>query len=248
MLFFSKCCVYLLGWHGLAVPSGGRPIALASLATCHARVWEAPADSSQRVTVLSGRCQKGYSWALAPGDSYALKFLPPVTGQQALYSVRLYLEPFGRHVAQGQVRVRIVGVAADGSPANDASLLLPRLLTTQTLQVLNDQPLTLAWPTAHLLVPSNGLFVVLEGVGEYPDDYIITSPRVVLAGKSYSHVGRRSQPDAVPRLLSTWSIPSITGAQRTNPQPEFWMRGGDLPGWRSFPEQKRLPLIEVCFE
>jgi hypothetical protein len=146
------------------------------------------------------------------------------------------------------VRLRVVGVAPDGSPADDDPLLPPHLISQQTLQALDQPLLLLTWPAPRLHVPATGFFVVLEGVGDAPDEYIMSYPRVVLAGKGYYQVGRRSQPQAAPRQLSTWSIPKIFGAKRTNPDIEFWMRGGDLPGWRAFPESKQAPLLAVTLE
>lgn len=237
-------CAGLLGWCWLVASLRAQPTA--PILPIAPQVQEIVADSSKRVVLASGKLVQNFSWELAPGGSYALKFLPPATGQHQISSIRLHLMPFGRHTAQGQVRLCVVGVAADGSPADDNPLLPPSILSTHTLQAV-DQPLTLTWPTAHAVVPASGFFVVIEGLGEAPDEYTISAPRVVLAGKGYYQMGRRSQPSAAPRLLSTWSIPSIAGAKRTNPQLEFWMRGGDLPGWQSFPQKKRVPMMEVSF-
>ena len=234
---FRLICCLLIGWGSIATSGCAQTTPLA-----HTNQLLA-ADSNQFVLV-SGKLKPNFSWELSPGGSYALKFTPPVASQHRLSGIRLHFQPFGRHKAQGRVRIRVVQVAVDGSPADDYPLLPPALITEQTLQELK-QPLALTFPT--ILVPTTGFFVVLEGVGEAPDEYVITSPHLVLAGPGNCLIGRRSQPDAPPRQLSTWSIPGIQGAKRTDSLLEFWMRGGDLPGWRSFPESKRVPLVEVGF-
>lgn len=206
----------------------------------------APADTSQQVIIGTGKPKPAFLWSLPPGDGYALQFAPPV-GQHQLVSIRLHFQAFGQRVAQGQVRVRLASVAATGAPAEDNLLAQPMLISEYTLQTL-DQPLVLTWPTERIMVPSAGFFLILEGVGQAPDEYVMHSPRVVLAGAGNNHIGRRSQPAATPRLLSTWSIPALLGAKVAGTPIGLWAKGGEAVEWRAYPASKQLPLLEVGFK
>ncbi|MDO7888090.1 hypothetical protein [Hymenobacter cheonanensis] len=229
-LLASVFCGGLLGW-----------------ATAPARAQAvAPADTSHQVIIGTGKPKPAFLWSLPPGDGYALRFAPPA-GQHQVVSIRLHFQAFGQRVAKGQVRLRLARVAATGAPAEDSLLAQPVLISEYTLQTL-DHPLVLTWPAERIVVPPAGFFLMLEGVGQAPDEYVMHSPRVVLAGAGNSHIGRRSQPTAPPRLLSTWSIPSLLGARAASTPLGLWAKGGEVVEWRAYPEGKQLPLLEIGFK
>jgi len=205
-----------------------------------------PADTSRQIVLASGKLRPATFWELPPGNGYALRFTAPPGSQRQLTSIRLHFASFGERIARGQVRLRVATVAADGSPANDNLLAKEVLISEQTLQHL-DQPLALTWPAERVVVPSGGFFIVLEGVGNAADEYVIKSPRVVLAGAGNSAIGRRSQPNATPRLLSTWSIPHLFSAKLTTVPIGFWGHEGEAPEWQSFSPAKQVPMLEVGF-
>ena len=97
-------------------------------------------------------------------------------------------------------------------------------------------------------MPANGFFIVLEGVGNATDEYVITSPHLVLAGAGNSTIGRRSQPNATPRLLSTWSIPHLFSAKLTTVPVELWGHEGEAPEWQHFSSSKQVPMLEIGFK
>jgi hypothetical protein len=205
------------------------------------------ADTSRQVVLASGKMKSASFWQLPPGNGYALRFTAPASGQHQLTSIRLHFGYFGERIAKGQVRLRVASRAANGGPANDNLLAHEVLITEQTLQHL-EQPLTLTWPTERLIVPDSGVFIVLEGVGNAPDEYVIKSPHLVLAGAGNSAIGRRSQPNAAPRLLSTWSIPNLFSAKLTRVPVEFWGHEGEAPECQSFSNLKQVPMLEVGFK
>lgn len=204
------------------------------------------ADTSRQIMLASGKLKSSTFWELPPGNGYALRFTAPPGSQRQLTSVRLHFGSFGERIAKGQVRLRLATVAADGSPANDNLLSKEVLISEQTLQHL-DQPLALTWPAERIIVPTGGFFIVLEGVGNAADEYVIKSPRVVLAGAGNSAIGRRSQPNATPRPLSTWSIPHLFSAKLTTVPVAFWGHEGEAPEWQSFSPAKQVPMLEVGF-
>lgn len=206
----------------------------------------ASAAGNKPPLVLTSGKRKALFWSLAPGEGYALRFVPPAASQQ-LSSIKVFLQPFGTRVAKGQVRVRVASMAANGAPADDNLLPHPMQLTEAMLQAL-DQPLVLTWPDAHLVVPAAGFFVVIEGLGDAPDEYVLRAPRLVVAGPGNHQIVRRSQPGAAPRLVSTFSIPEMWSAKPATPQVDFWAYGGDQPQWKAFPTSSRVPLLEVSFE
>jgi len=191
---------------------------------------------------VSGKLKSSFFFDVAPGNGYALRFMPPAVGPHLLTSVRLHFGSFGTHVAKGQVRLRIASVSATGGPADDNLLAEPILITAQTFQALNE-PLTFTW--AAIPVPTAGFFIVVEGLGDASDEYVMHSPSLVLAGAGNYQIARRSQQETPPRLLSIWSIPELRAAKPINSQVDFWMCGGEQPTWKAFPTSKQVPLFEV---
>ncbi len=234
-------CILLLACYQLLIPTK-------SVAQVASNVGKAAvADTSHQTMLATGKLKSSSFWALPPGDGYALRFAAPATSQHQLTSLRLHFGYFGSRLAKGRVRLRLARVAANGHPAEDSLLAREVLISEQTLQYL-DKPLVLTWPNERIVVPASGFFVILEGLGDTADEYVIQSPRVVLAGAGNSHIGRRSQPGVTTRLLSTWSIPELSGAKPTGNQVELWAHGGDTPEWKSFPLSKQLPMLEVGFK
>lgn len=238
-------CFYLGLLAGASLMARAQP-ATQVAATASTRLVTSPTDTSRQVVLASGKLKKAAFWQLPPGDGYALRFTAPA-GSRELTSIRLHFGSFGERLARGQVRLRVASVAASGGPAADNLLAHEMLITEQTLQRL-EQPLVLTWPAEHVMLPSNGIFIVLEGVGNAPDEYVIKSPSLVLAGAGNSAIGRRNQPDATPRPLSTWSIPYLFSAKLTTVPVEFWGHEGKAPEWQSFATLKQVPMLEVGFK
>ena len=238
---FSSYCFVLLIWAGGAFATQAQSVTQAAGAVALA------ADTSHQIVLASGKIKSATFWAFPPGNGYALRFPTPATSKHQLTSIRLHFGYFGERTAKGKVQIRIASVAADGRPAADNLLALPVVITEQTLQHLT-QPLTLTWPNERITVPVAGFFIVIEGVGEAADEYVISSPRVVLAGAGNSAIGRRSQPNATPRLLSTWSIPQLFSAKLTTVPVELWWHEGEELAWQSSPKAKQVPMLEVSFE
>jgi hypothetical protein len=205
------------------------------------------ADTSRQVLLASGKIKSATFWELPPGNGYALYFIAPPGSQRQLISIRLYFASFRERIAKGQVRLRVASVATAGGPANDNLLAKEVLITEQTLQYLTE-PLTLTWPAERITVPASGFFIVLEGVGNAADEYVITSPHIVLAGAGNSTIGRRSQPNATPRLLSTWSIPHLFSAKLTTVPVGLWGHEGEAPEWQHFSSSKQVPMLEIGFK
>ena len=229
---------WVAAWaQAVRLPATGQP----------ARPTAVLADTSHQLVLASGKVKSASFWQLPPGNGYALRFAAPVGSQRQLTSIRLHFGSFGERIARGQVRLRVASVAADGSPAADNLLAHEVLITEQTLQHL-EQPLALTWPSERIIVPANGFFIVLEGVGNAADEYVIKSPRVVLAGAGNSAIGRRSQPNSPPRPLSTWSIPYLFSAKLMSVPVGFWGHEGEAPEWQSFAQSKQVPMLEVSFK
>jgi hypothetical protein len=239
------CCFYLWVLPCAGVAAQAQSVTLAAIGTS-GRPTALLADTSRQIVLLSGKIKPATFWELPPGNGYALRFIAPVGSQRQLTSIRLHFGSFGERIAKGQVRLRVASIAPDGSPANDNLLAKEVLITEQTLQYL-DQPLTLTWPAERIVVPANGFFIVLEGVGNAADEYVIKSPRVVLAGAGNSAIGRRTQPNAAPRLLSTWSIPHLFSAKLTTLHVGLWGHEGEAPAWESFSSARQVPMLEVGF-
>ncbi|MGI4760503.1 MAG: hypothetical protein ACRYF0_07350 [Janthinobacterium lividum] len=205
-----------------------------------------PPDTSRQIVLASGQRKSASFWQLPPGNGYALRFAAPAASQRQLISIRIHFGYFGQRLAKGNVRLRVASVAPDGRPADDNLLAKEMLITEQTLQYL-DQPLLLAWPTERIVVPASGFFIVVEGVGNAPDEYVLKSPRVVLAGAGNSAIGRRNDPGAAPRPLSTWSIPELFSAKLTTVPVELWGHENENPAWQHFTTTKQVPMLEVSF-
>lgn len=219
---------------------------LLQLAATAAQAQAAPPAANRRVEVVSGKLRPGFFFDLGPGNGCALRFAPPAGAARRLVSVQVQFNSFERRVAQGRVRLRVASIGSGGAPATDDLLAQPVIVDTPTLQTL-DHPLTLSWPAIE--VPAAGFFVVAEGVGDSPDEYVLRSPALVLAGAGNNQVGRRTQPGATPRLLSTWSIPMLRGAKPDRLPATVWLSGGPTPNhWQADSTARRVPLLSVSFE
>lgn len=203
--------------------------------------------NSKQALVSSGKLRRNFYFSVAPGASYALRFTPS-DGQQSLTSLHLHFKPFGRDTAKVPVRVRIANVTATGSPADNDLLPTPVLLANPTLQELR-QPLVLMWATGQVHVPANGFFVVIEGVGSTPDEYVAGLSRPwAYSYNGYYQLAHRQQPDAPLRLLNRLSIPMLLSAKPTTLPTSLWTRGGDQPDWQPDLNYKQVPLLEIGFE
>jgi hypothetical protein len=158
------------------------------------------------------------------------------------------MQPFGRDTVRGQIRIRLASVTTAGVPAEDDLAPKQLILTESELQAAT-QPLLFTWPAKSVLVPSTGFFIVLEGLGNVPDEYTTNSPATaqLICSDCYT-IGRRTEPTAPLRLLPAASIPKILAAKPLSLPVNYWMRGGHLPVWQPFFNSREVPLLEVLFE
>jgi len=208
-----------------------------------------PGDSLHRqLTTSSGKLRRNFFWAATPGASYALHFYAPTASQQVLTGVRLYLQVFGRDTARGQIRVRIASVTPTGTPADD-DLAPTQLVLTEPMLQAATKPLLLTWPGKSVPVPAKGFFIVLEGIGKAPDEYITNSPATAhsICADCYT-IGQRNTPNAPLRILPASSVPKILAAKPLGLPVNYWMRGGHLAVWQPFPNSKEVPLLDALFE
>ncbi len=208
-----------------------------------------PVDSLRnQLAKPSGKLRRGFFWAASPGASYALHFYAPVDGQRVLTGVRVYLQAFGRDTARGKIRVRLASVTDTGAPADDDLAPTQLVLTEPVLQAAT-KPLLLTWASKSVPVPNKGFFIVLEGLGNTPDEYTTDSPATAhsICADCYT-IGQRNAPNAPLRILPASSVPKILAAKPSALPVNYWMRGGHLATWQPFPTSKEVPLVEVLFE
>jgi len=233
----SKISFLLFFWFGLAV-----------MAQAQAVVPVQGELNRQPLVTASGKVKRNFFLAASPGASYALHFYAPTTGPHILTGVQVHLQPFGHDTARGQVRVRIASVTATGGPAEDDLLPIKMVLTESVLQAVN-QSLLLDWPGGGVNIPATGFFLVLEGLGNYPDEYTTNSPASakLICPDCYT-ISRRNDPNAQLRLVPAASVPMLLAAKPDQSHPAYWMRGGHIPIWQPFLDSKEVPLLEVFFD
>ena len=208
-----------------------------------------PLVNREQVVAPSGKLKRHFLLAASPGASYALYFqVPAAKGPLTLTGIWLHLQTFGRDTARGSVRVRVASVTATGAPAEDDLLPTSIVLTTSVLQVL-DKPVLLNWPTKRVSLPAAGFFIVVEGLGNTPDEYTTNSPATAksICSDCYT-IGRRNEPNAPLRLLAARSVPKLLVAKPAISPFNYWIRGGHLPIWQAFASSKEVPLLEAVFE
>jgi len=144
--------------------------------------------------------------------------------------------------------VRATSVAADGGPAADDLRPVPVVLTTSTLQHSREN-LLITWPTNQLQVPENGFFIVVEGAGSTPDEYVsklIFAPD--LKQPAHYELRRRNQPATTPRLAATRDFPALMGAEPAATGAESWYRDTVTQEWRPSRNAKSVVFLEAVFE
>lgn len=121
------------------------------------------------------------------------------------------------------------------------------MLTESVLQAVS-QPLLLEWPGSGVDVPATGFFIVVEGLGNYSDEYTTNSPASAksICPDCYT-ISRRNYPNAQLRLLPVASVPELLTAKPAQSHPDYWMRGGHLSSWQPFLNSEEVPLLELFF-
>ena len=184
---------------------------------------------------------------LAPGGGNAVRFGAPRGGYHVLRSVQVHLAATNV-LKEGALRVRATSVAANGGPAADDLLPVPVVLTIATLQH-SRKNLLISWPTNKLQVPENGFFLVVEGMGTTPDEYV---SKVILATdpKQPAHyeLRRRNQPASTPRLAGIHDFPALMGAEPAATGAESWYRDTVTQEWRPSRGAKSVVFLEAVFE
>jgi hypothetical protein len=204
-------------------------------------------DKITRLVVASGEKKRSTFHELAPGGGNAVRFEAPRGGYHVLRSVRVHLAATSM-LREGALRVRATSVAANGGPATDDLLPVPVVLTTSTLQH-SRKNLLITWLTNQLQVPEKGFFIVLEGVGSTPDEYV---SKLILAPdpKQLAHyeLRRRNRPTTTPRLAAIHDFPALMGAEPTATGAESWHRDTATQEWRPSRGAKLVVFLEAVFE
>ncbi|MGI4875154.1 MAG: hypothetical protein ACRYFX_28700 [Janthinobacterium lividum] len=191
----------------------------------------AVSDQIARLVVQSGKRTGGYHYT-GPGGTDAVRFTAPRAGYHALRGIRVNLFMPGS-IKQGSLRVRLASVGADGSPAEDNLLPAPVLLTTAALQQAHKY-MTLTWPTNRVAVPEAGFFIVLESVGNFPDEYISKDLTLTRTDrKVLVEISRRNAPGTAPRLADYTDFVRLMGATPATTQAESWTRDTVTRRWYS---------------
>jgi hypothetical protein len=204
-------------------------------------------DKITRLVVASGEKKRSTFHELAPGGGNAVRFGAPRGGYHVLSSVRVYLAA-SHTLKEGALRVRAASVAANGGPADDDLLPTPVVLTTANLQH-SHKNLVINWPANRVQVPETGFFLVLEGLGSTPDEYV---SKVVLPTNpkqpAHYELRRRSQPDSTLRLAEVHAFPMLMGAEPDATGAESWYRDTVTQEWRPSRGAKLVVFLEAVFE
>lgn len=204
-------------------------------------------DKITRLAVASGDMKRNTFHELAPGGGNAVRFGAPRGGYHVLRSVQVHLAATSR-LKEGALRVRATSVAANGGPATDDLLPVPVVLTTATLQ-RSRKNLLISWPNNQLQVPENGFFLVVEGLGSTPDEYV---SKVILAPdpKQPAHyeLRHRNQPASTPRPAGIHDFPALMGAEPATTGAESWYRDTVTQEWRLSRSTKSVIFLEAVFE
>ncbi len=235
--------IFTLASEALRAQSGQRPDSVRVVVLRDVAVN----DKIARLVVASGKSQRNYFHILSPGGAHAVRFWAPRGGYHQLREILVRLHNPG-DIVEGQLRVRVASVAADGSPADDNLLPSVVTLTTCTLQQAR-RHLTLTWPTNRVVVPAGGFFLVIEGLGSFPDEYVskFIPPSGPKQPAQYE-ISRHSQPEANPRLVSIMDFPDLGGGSPMTAAGENWHRDAKTQAWRSSSGQKSVVFIEAVFE
>lgn len=203
-------------------------------------------SNSSRLMVSSGTEDSNTLHIISPGGGYAIRFLAPKSNYHELRWVRVHLK-YSSKTKEGQLRIRLASVADDGSPADD-SLLAPILLNTLDLQRAQ-RHLTLQWPTRHLYVPVRGFFIIVEGVGKVPDEYV-SGVQITEGNKKPPpyKISSRTQPGAVIRVVNADNFPKLKGTKPNTNSAESWYRDTVTRQWRGSIPGRSVLLVEALFE
>lgn len=161
--------------------------------------------------------------------------------------MRLHLQHANK-LREGQIQVRVASVAANGGPAADNLLPTPALLTTADLLRARHH-LTLQWPTAQLVVPAQGFFIVVEGIGQSADEYV--SRLVMPENRSEAtrfEIRHRSQAKNPGRLAEAMRFPRLKGTKPDPTAAESWYRDTVTQEWRRSRVGQSVLLVEAVFE
>ena len=223
--FFSW---FLVGWLGVATAWGQHSFAGKLAATARPR--------------------GNTYYALTPGSGYALR-VHLEAGQSCLRELQAWLHPLQRcDTVKVPVRVRLASMKPTGQPADDDLLPAPMILTPAVLRQSSFQPLVFTWPPGQVVIPQQGAFIIFEGIGNTPDEYVsgLIHSRE-LGGDAYQ-VTRRLQPEVAPYLLRHQHIALLLNGKPTNSADTFWLRGDLQPDWRLGDPGMYVPLLKVGLE
>ncbi|TGD83177.1 hypothetical protein [Hymenobacter wooponensis] len=203
-------------------------------------------NQSSHLVVASGRGDRKNWHLTAPGGATAVRFLAPREKYHELRQIRLHL----RHTNQlreGQLQIRIASVATTGIPANDNLLPVSLLLSTADLRRARNH-LTLEWPTAHLVVPTGGFFIVIECLGQSADEYASRLLPPETDGKLRIEISHRTQPNTSTRIADASGFPVLQATQPDSSAAESWYRDTATQQWRRNRVGQSGILLDAVFE
>jgi hypothetical protein len=204
-------------------------------------------SSSSRLVAVSGLEDNNTNHLIAPGGGYAVRFLAPRAQYHELRQVRLHLQHANK-LREGQIKVRVALVTANGSPGEDDLLLAPVILTTADL-LRARKHLTLGWPTVQLLVPERGFFIMVESLGQSGDEYVSQQlPREKNNETTRYEIRRRSQAEAPGRIADALGFPRLKGTKPDPQAAESWHKDTVTREWRRSRPGRSVILIEAVFE
>ncbi|RTQ50794.1 hypothetical protein EJV47_09235 [Hymenobacter gummosus] len=204
-------------------------------------------DRIERLSVSSGTEDRRTWHVVAPGSGCAVRFQHPRAGYHELRQLRLYLDAPG-FIKDGGLRVRVASVTASGQPAADNLLPQPVVLDTRALR-RSRRVLTLHWPDYHLTVPSEGFFLIIEGVGQQPDE--------VIGGKlpptrhhrlGFYEIKRVGNSAETLRVVDVDWFPKLRGADYTGDGADVWWRNTKTGEWGAAKIGNPIPMLEAVFE
>jgi len=202
--------------------------------------------SAKQLTVVSGTA-KDNSWQIvSPGGQHAIRFFAPRPEFHSLRSLTFYLRN-PRTIQEGNLRVRIASPTESGEPAENDLLPTPLILTTDQLRSA-DKALTLEWTATALIVPPDGFFIVLEYVGNYPDEFL--ADVIIRTKRSIPQyvIRRRSRPDTEFRLVNSEHFPIIKNIIGDRNSAESWYRDTVTRQWRRERDGGTVLLVKAIFK
>jgi hypothetical protein len=202
--------------------------------------------STSRLVVASGRADTK-SWHLtAPGGATAVRFLAPQAQYHELRLVRLHVRDV-KHLREGRVQIRIASTTAAGTPTDDNLLPDKLVLSTADLRRASKHT-TLQWPTAHLLVPTGGFFIVVECLGQSDDEYTSRILPQEKGSQLQYEIRRRTHPNAPARIAEAHGFPVLRATQPDPSAAESWYRDTVTHEWRRNQAGHATILVEAVFE